>query len=71
MNLISEDNLYNLNQVGEVNHDTTIEFSHRKRKWGKELGRKKKYYVQEFNPTCDLQQKEYICTSIMWRAKIL
>ena len=28
--------------------------------WGKELGRKKKYYIQEFNPTCDLQQKEYI-----------
>ena len=27
MNLISEDNLYNLNQVGEVNHDTAVEFS--------------------------------------------
>jgi len=39
--------------------------------WGKELGRKKKYYVQEFNPTCDLQQKEYVGASIPWRAKIL
>lgn len=39
--------------------------------WGKELGRKKKYYVQELNPTCDLQQKEYIGASIPWRAKIL
>jgi len=35
--------------------------------WGKELGRKKKYYVQELNPTCDLQQKEYIGASITWR----
>ena len=43
----------------------------RKHIWGKELGRKKKYYVQEFNPTCDLQQKEYIGASIPWRAKIL
>jgi len=42
-----------------------------KRIWGKELGRKKKYYVQEFNPTCDLQQKEYIRARILWRAKIL
>ena len=42
----------------------------RKGIWGKELGRKKKYYVQEFNPTCDLQQKEYIGASIPWRAKI-
>ena len=39
--------------------------------WGKELGRKKKYYVQEFNPTCDLQQKEYIGASIPWREKVL
>ena len=42
----------------------------RKHIWGKELGRKK-YYVQEFNPTCDLQQKEYVGASIPWRAKIL
>ena len=28
-----------------------------KKLWGKELGRKKKYYNEEFNPTCDLQQK--------------
>ena len=43
----------------------------RKGIWGKELGRKKKYYVQEFIPTCDLQPKEYIGASISWRAKIL
>ena len=29
----------------------------RKGIWGKELGRKKKYYIQEYNHTCDLQQK--------------
>ena len=43
----------------------------RKRVWGKELGRKKKYYVQEFNPACDLQQKEYIGDNIPWREKNL
>ena len=32
----------------------------RKGIWGKELGRKKKYYVQEFNPTCGLQQKNIL-----------
>ena len=32
--------------------------------WGKDLGRNNYYYVQEFNPTCDLQQKEYIGASI-------
>ena len=37
----------------------------------KKLGRKKKYFVQEFNPTCDLQQKDYIGASIPWRARIL
>ena len=31
-----------------------------KKVWGKELGRKKKYYIEEFNLTCDLQQKEFI-----------
>lgn len=39
--------------------------------WEKQLGRKKKYYVQEFNPTRDLQQKEYIGASIPWTEKIL
>jgi len=38
---------------------------------GKRVGRKKKYYVQEFNPTCDLRKKEYIGANIPWRAKIL
>ena len=31
-----------------------------KQVWGKELGRTKKYYIEEFNPMYDLQQKEYI-----------
>ena len=43
----------------------------RKKVWGKELGRKKKYYIEEFNPTCDLQQKEFIRASISWREKVL
>jgi len=41
----------------------------RKRVWGKELGRKKKYYIEEFNPKCDLQQKEFTGASVPWRAK--
>ena len=43
----------------------------RKGIWGKGLGRKKKNYVQEFNPTCDLQQKEYIGANIPRREKVL
>ena len=43
----------------------------RKKVWGKALGRKKKYYIEEFNPTCDLQQKEFIGASISWRAEVL
>ena len=43
----------------------------RKRVWGKELGRKKKYYIKEFNPTPDLQQKEFIGASIPRREKVL
>ena len=43
----------------------------RKQVWGKELGRKKKYYIEEFNPRYDLQQKEYIGANIPWRAKVL
>ena len=43
----------------------------RKGIWGKELGRKKKYYVQKFNPTCGIQQKECIGATIPWRAKVL
>ena len=35
--------------------------------WWKELGRKKKYYVHQFNPTCNLQEKQYIGASILWR----
>ena len=42
-----------------------------KKVWGKELGRKKKYYIEKFNPTCDLQQKEFIGASISWREKAL
>ena len=43
----------------------------RKKVWEKELGRKKKYYIEEFNPTCDLQQKKFIGASISWREKVL
>ena len=42
-----------------------------KRVWGKELGGKKKYYIEEFNHTYDLQQKEFIGASILWRANVL
>ncbi|KAH9325519.1 hypothetical protein KI387_005697, partial [Taxus chinensis] len=34
-------------------------------------GRKKRYYLEEFNYTCDHQQKAYIGALIPWRAKIL
>jgi NAD-dependent dihydropyrimidine dehydrogenase PreA subunit len=39
--------------------------------WEKELGRKKKYYIEEFNPTHNHQQKAYIGANISWRSKIL
>ena len=39
--------------------------------WGKELGRKKKYDIEEFNPMYDLQQKEYIGANIPWRENVL
>ena len=42
-----------------------------KKVWGKELGRKKKYYIEEFNPTCHLQQKDFIGASISWRENFL
>jgi hypothetical protein len=38
--------------------------------WEKELGRKK-YYIEEFNPTHNHQQKAYIGVNISWRSKIL
>ena len=37
----------------------------------KGLGRKKKYYIEEFNPTCNHHQKAYIGANISWRAKML
>jgi hypothetical protein len=42
-----------------------------KRTWEKELGRKKKYYIEEFNPTHNHQQKAYIGANISWKSKIL
>ena len=39
--------------------------------WGKEIGRKKKYYIEEFNPTYNHHQKDYIGANISWRAKML
>ena len=42
-----------------------------KRTWDKGLERKKEYYIEEFNPTCNHPQKAYIETNIPWRAKML
>ena len=42
-----------------------------KKVWGKELGRKKKYYIKDFNTMCGIQQKEFIGASILWREKFL
>ena len=42
-----------------------------KRTWDKEPGRKKKYYIEEFNPTYNQHQKAYIGANIPWKAKIL
>ena len=42
-----------------------------KRTWEQELGRKKKYYIEEFNRTHNHQQKAYIGANISWRSKIL
>ena len=39
--------------------------------WDKELGRKKKYYIEVFNPTHNCQPKAYIEANISWRAKIV
>lgn len=42
-----------------------------KRTWDKVLGRKKKYYIEELNPSCNYHQKEYIGANIPWKVKIL
>ena len=34
------------------------------------MGRKNKYYIEEFNPMYDIQQKEYIGATILWREKV-
>ena len=39
--------------------------------WEKELGRKKKYYIEEFNPNHNHHQIAYIWSNISWRAKII
>lgn len=36
----------------------------RKCTWDKELGRKRKYYIEEFNPTHNHHQKVYIEANI-------
>jgi hypothetical protein len=41
-----------------------------KRTWEKEVERKK-YYIEEFNPTHNHQQKTYIGANISWKSKIL
>ena len=38
--------------------------------WKKKIGRKK-YYIEEFNPTHNHEQKRYIGANISWRSKIL
>ena len=42
-----------------------------KRTRDKELGTKRKYYIEEFNPTYNQHQKAYIGANISWKAKIL
>ena len=42
-----------------------------KHTWDKELGRKKNYYIELFNPTLSHQPKACIEANISWRAKIL
>ncbi len=42
-----------------------------KRTWDKELGRKKNYYIEVFNPTHSHQPKAYIEANISWRDKII
>ena len=39
--------------------------------WGKELGIKNKYYVQQFHLTCDLQQKKYIGASLQQKERFV
>ena len=39
--------------------------------WANQLGRKKAYYVKEFNPTCEHDDKEYLGAKIKGKAKIL
>ena len=42
-----------------------------KQTWDKELRRKRKYYIEEFNPTYNQHQKAYIEANIPWKSKIL
>ncbi|XP_059066243.1 uncharacterized protein LOC131857578 [Cryptomeria japonica] len=42
-----------------------------KKNWSIGLGRKKQYYINEFNPNYDHLQKVYIGANISWKAKIL
>lgn len=39
--------------------------------WANQLGRKKAYYVKEFNPTCEHDNKEYLGDEIKGKVKIL
>jgi len=41
-----------------------------KKVWGKELGRKKKYYIKDFNTMCGIQQKEFIGASNFVEGKV-
>lgn len=39
--------------------------------WGKTIGRKKKYYISEFNPMGGKLQKPYIKANNAWKDKLL
>lgn len=39
--------------------------------WSKQFGRKREYYIKNFNPTCEHQQKHYIEVDIKWKEKML
>ena len=39
--------------------------------WTRHIGRKKSYYIKEFNPTSSHDEKAYIRATINWKAKML
>jgi hypothetical protein len=39
--------------------------------WTNHSGRKKAYYIKEFNPNCDHREKTYLGTAIKGKARLL